>query len=617
MKTTLFKTVLCAGVVGTLLGSCTNDDLYDPSATVKKYENAWEKQFGKVDPNQTWNTATRVTANVDLGSVTGDYTLKIYTANPINADAYLLAKTPINDKASIAFDVPISTNYAYATVEGDEGLIMNGYYLISDGVMKVSQSNATTRAEVCNTTVGKEVKLGAVRHPEGGQYGWGDRDCGSIFYLNNVKKNVTAAWKFEDFKPIVGPGAVFAEGINNREKWKEQLGTKVEYTMLSEGPVSFSLMYGGTQYYDQFGYFYYMEDDLKSQLNAKRYVLMDDARPYTNILCEKEAPHGMDLPTWINSDNHNEHMVTGTEYHLVYFDENGNASYNFPKGIHIAFFIIKAADSENNNESDVEENQANNFNYRVSYSLPEINAYYAKYYNSDTKEGDIVAVTYNYGKTTCIGFEDNTYGDKDMNDILFFATGNFEKPEDIAPDPTPEPVANPWILACEDLGSTDDFDFNDIVFSVSHVSGETTATVTPLAAGGTLPAYICFNDKELGEIHQLLGGSSTSEFINTNGSKGTAGNPITINVDKNFSMASNNMGGFSVKVIAKDNTEATVNITAPGQGAAPQMICVPGEWTWPTERTNISDAYPAFGEWGANYATNKDWYKNPNGGVVK
>ena len=32
---------------------------------------------------------------------------------------------------------------------------------------------------------------------------------------------------------------------------------------------------------------------------------------------------------------------------------------------------------------------------------------------------------------------------------------------------------------------------------------------------------------------------------------------------------------------------------------------------------DVELATEAFGEWGANYATNKDWYKNPNGGVVK
>ena len=77
------------------------------------------------------------------------------------------------------------------------------------------------------------------------------------------------------------------------------------------------------------------------------------------------------------------------------------------------------------------------------------------------------------------------------------------------------------------------------------------------------------------------------------------------------------MGGFSIRII--NNEKEATAIKAPENGTAPQMICIDGStgWAWPTERTNISDAYPAFGEWGANYATNKDWYKNASGSVVK
>ena len=101
MKKTLFRTIMCVGIASMLLGGCTNDDVYNPEAVVKRYENAWEKQFGKVDPNQTWNTAKQVTANIDLTPLAGDYTLKIYTANPINKGACLLAKKQINGSGSI------------------------------------------------------------------------------------------------------------------------------------------------------------------------------------------------------------------------------------------------------------------------------------------------------------------------------------------------------------------------------------------------------------------------------------------------------------------------------------------------------------------------------------
>ena len=232
------------------------------------------------------------------------------------------------------------------------------------------------------------------------------------------------------------------------------------------------------------------------------------------------------------------------------------------------------------------------------------------------KKDDIhtCAVNYRYGEQIILGIEDGE--DWDMNDLLFFVNGTFEdEPENIGPDISDEDKPEPqsWILACEDLGAIDDFDFNDVVFSVSHVEGSNQVTVTPLAAGGILEAEIMYNGQSYGEIHSLLGASATT-FVNTeNGITHTA-TPITINVDENFSITQN-MGGFSVKVIDEEGN-ANTEITAPGQGEAPQMICVPGTWQWPIERISVSVAYPDFGEWGANYGTNNDWCNNPVDGKV-
>lgn len=93
MKKALFKTMVCVGAAGMFLSSCTNEDLYNPNAVIEKYEQNWEKTFGKIDPNQSWNTAKQVVANISIG-YEGDYVAKIYTANPRNKDAetYLLGK---------------------------------------------------------------------------------------------------------------------------------------------------------------------------------------------------------------------------------------------------------------------------------------------------------------------------------------------------------------------------------------------------------------------------------------------------------------------------------------------------------------------------------------------
>jgi hypothetical protein len=55
------------------------------------------------------------------------------------------------------------------------------------------------------------------------------------------------------------------------------------------------------------------------------------------------------------------------------------------------------------------------------------------------------------------------------------------------------------------------------------------------------------------------------------------------------------------------------------KGKTPLVIVVSGDekgkWYWPTERTNITTAYPGFGAWGANVKDNADWYKNAAGSV--
>ena len=150
-----------------------------------------------------------------------------------------------------------------------------------------------------------------------------------------------------------------------------------------------------------------------------------------------------------------------------------------------------------------------------------------------------------------------------------------------------------------------------MVFKVSHVSGQTTATVTPLAAGGTLETFIIHNNSYLGETHQLLGAkqSASGSYPMINTSKITAtGTPKEVTVAEDFTITEN-MGGFGILVKGKNGDSNATLITAPTAGTAPQMFCVPATWAWPTERTKIQDAYPDFAKWSAD-SNNIEWYNN-------
>ena len=69
-------------------------------------------------------------------------------------------------------------------------------------------------------------------------------------------------------------------------------------------------------------------------------------------------------------------------------------------------------------------------------------------------------------------------------------------------------------IMVEDLSASEDgdFDFNDVVFDVKFTS-ETTADVTLIAAGGTLPLTVAGE-----EVHAKFGNYSTNTMINTNAS---------------------------------------------------------------------------------------------------
>lgn len=271
------------------------------------------------------------------------------------------------------------------------------------------------------------------------------------------------------------------------------------------------------------------------------------------------------------------------------------------------------------------------------------------------------ASTFTVNGQMFFGFEDWSYptgSDMDLNDMVLALSGY--TPTVINEDP----VTNSWMLACEDLGGTFDRDYNDLVFKVEHVSGQTTARVTPLAAGGTLASYIFYvspsnQETAIGEIHQLFGfapeTSGQYEPHNAGASRGTEGTTVTINVPEDWSMAlysTNtfglsqneyyNMGGFEIRTLPAghepiDNASSlsTVNaessgasrIPAPDPGAAPYIICIPYSyveentptgfdtevfWAWPSELITIDNCYPQFPGWVSKHSENGEWYKREN-----
>lgn len=242
---------------------------------------------------------------------------------------------------------------------------------------------------------------------------------------------------------------------------------------------------------------------------------------------------------------------------------------------------------------------------------------------------------------------DNTWRKFDYNDIAFKIYGAI-----------PEVVSNTpveWLLPFEDLGSSFDLDFNDIILKLNYVSGSDKAYITPMAAGGTLHSEVYFNDtddetkkQDLGEIHVLLGASPIDDIetlyepINAD-SRGTAGVKKTVKVNDpdNFSVAnafteannassSTDTKGIVGIYIETHSTDGNSIVAYNGMGKVPAMLVLPQiyekdnvfyEWAWPTELTDIRTSYGveghSFTEWINDHTQATDWYKYPNGVTVE
>lgn len=161
---------------------------------------------------------------------------------------------------------------------------------------------------------------------------------------------------------------------------------------------------------------------------------------------------------------------------------------------------------------------------------------------------------------------------------------------------SPAEYKNTARVACEDLGTTDDFDFNDVVFDVanSNDNGSAYTIITLRAAGGTLPLYIEANGVSK-EVHELFG-VSTGTMVNTN--NGTTSCPIV-----QFTIPGT-VTPKQVTVRVAENAKEVVLKAEEGQ--APQKICVKTSFQWCDERQQIGDKYKDFPAWVQNEQV--EWY---------
>lgn len=159
-------------------------------------------------------------------------------------------------------------------------------------------------------------------------------------------------------------------------------------------------------------------------------------------------------------------------------------------------------------------------------------------------------------------------------------------------------------IMCEDLGDTDDFDFNDVVFDVSFQVTESGAfaKLSLVAAGGTMPIELSCNGQRICEVHEAFGVPTTT-MVNTHTDM------VRPMVQYAFKLSDRRDYTFNPDdiTVTVHNTEKGISYTlSANTGSAPYKICVPNTVAYTAERESIELKYPGFRDW-VNDSSKKFW----------
>lgn len=204
-------------------------------------------------------------------------------------------------------------------------------------------------------------------------------------------------------------------------------------------------------------------------------------------------------------------------------------------------------------------------------------------------------------EVSIIGCEDNAKGDFDYEDLVFMMYGNPVPPIKHVDEVI---ISETKRYMMEDLGETDDFDFNDVVVDVSNrakyqrkykilenggweLISETKVADLPQqavvrAAGGTLGFTLKIGDTEWIK-------PNSADMVNTgwNGSEINYGKELAVFEVKGWKPADNNV---SVTVAGKQSGDVKT-IGFPKTGEAPMIIAVDPTTDWMVERTSVPTSW--------------------------
>lgn len=617
----LFKKASVAlGVILALgLAGCSKTDLYDPNYAEEHQTDQYNNNFntligGTINPNQDWNMSVKRTIAVNVGgSSSTTYTLKLYTNDPRIESNYakLIATTSAQGGSNVKFEanIPSSVSNLYVG-RGDA----NGGIVLRESTLNANAYSADFASSASTRTLPTETLT-----KNGDYYFFPNSVIQAAIGSDGLQEGVDAKNKPHDYD-------IVPQNNENKEI--------VLYPIYSQT--------SGIN--NEVGYILYNSGDNVKNIIANannRHVIYKGLAGLQNIL----------QPAW-NINNGDQTDFRWTKFHPNPFLTGAKAkSTAEPWKNTNGFYFNTNFSGETTGGIKITNQGASVWSKPTKITLNEgqhlimyVNNGQTTYYSLQSYNGDksyhSAIVNYKGTDAKLVGFsfsglEDGT--DKDCNDIIF-AVYN----ADVYSKVTDEDAIH--TVAFEDLGSTDDYDFNDVVLKVAghdettttYVNGVATTTSTKrvfsgiwlVAAGGTLPTHVWYKPSSTesaidlfgGEIHEKFGVSTTT-MVNTG--KGSDLTPIKASGITTWPAyaqisESNPTPGFyiTVEVTNTNGASTTRTIVLPNAtGVVPQGFYIPYDWSWPTERTNITSAYAGFAAW-ATTRVNNDWYKTPAGNVM-
>ena len=569
------------------ISSCSD---FDNGYTDKDiaYKEQFFNMFGNADPDHTWNMAEvcSLCVNIDME---GTYTVKVWTANPRSSEdnAYLLGQYDnVAGGTSNIFgcDIPSTVEVAYVGIISENGDRIIEPATVKDGKASVTFGVLGTRAVLLSTN-GSDL---------------------------------------------------FSDAGKNKEFQKEDLG--VPLTTLPEsqdntGNVSQDFEYVSTGEFVIYP-IYTITSNAGSDGNGHRLGI---------YLCDADGNKTGEI-TWIWQSTININDGKSATWFDAYNSSTGQWDtdlFAFSKDRNLEGWADTNGDgnvdaiNRVDNPVVVWDTETDNFMSPYTKIRPEgirINVpkgtrfgmvldasgggpYYS---NSDYNGGDVYGATFkDEHDNLYLAFEDWNHGgggDKDFNDIVFIVPKEYVDKAPIIIDKETEDISMSYIVACEDLGGTFDWDFNDVVYAIEHVSGQTTARIKLLAAGGTLPVKISYQDQVIkfgGEedLHEAFGVDLNTP-VNVGG---YTANPLyseEFTVDKNAFSMSTHASDFKIHVEYTDGSKGAV-IGVPDRDGTikePQAFLVADpDWQWPLEKVCITTLYPDFATWITNRNDATNW----------